>query len=597
MRARQRRWLRLIVVLGLLLTTLLPAMPATAQIETDGWSGLVERCGSDGGVALQTFSSGPGTPVYGTGSLRFSVATVNEGRVWSQFVQTEVVEGISLATLQELRYWTFLVRGNALAPHLILDVDLTDDGVADDRLIYQPERNGTVTPLTWQEWEATNGVWWSERGLGGIPPSAPGSLATYLRAFPGARLAPRESGQGGLAIGVGCVGSGWAGWEGAVDALLFRASTLTVLWDFEATGVVTTRGGGVLAGPEFSNLQPSPWATIQPGAVTIGFTAQSSSGIRDVRVWLNDDELPVNLGGSEQERTVQAQRTLGEGRYTVRATASDRLGRAFTTQWQFVVSTNSRDSWWFTADGKPRREEIERTLRSLSEAFRWHLYGISWDGSFHPEMPTHANPASTLRFTMRSPQHFLTLPTGQPVTIALAVESTAAPLSALEVTLNGQPLPMEIGGADERHWSAFTERMLAPGTYGVTATARDTSGQTLTMTWGFVVSSNPQESPWFNADGTMKASAVERTLRTLVEVFRWHLQGVSWDGQLHPEVPTHATQFVGPAPLREWFDSRGNPNPTAISEELRALEEVFRWHFWGISWDGQRHPDVPTHAR
>jgi len=116
------------------------------------------------------------------------------------------------------------------------------------------------------------------------------------------------------------------------------------------------------------------------------------------------------------------------------------------------------------------------------------------------------------------------------------------------------------------------------------------------MSWGFVVSSNPNESPWFTPDGRLKVDTVSRTLRTLVEGFRWHLNGVSWDGQPHPEFPTHATSVSGPQPLRQWFDSQGRPNTEAITQELRSLEEVFRWHFWGISWDGGCHPDVPTHA-
>jgi hypothetical protein len=425
----------------------------------------------------------------------------------------------------------------------------------------------------------------------------PGPLASYVAAFPGARLAVPESGQGGLGIGAGCVGSGWAGWQGSVDALLFRSSERTVFWNFEATGVEAVQGGGVTAGPVFTALEPEPWKTVAPGTVRIAATAQSAAGLRTIRLWLNDEELPVSASGSGTTMTVAATRNLQPGFFRVRATAVDQLGFSFTAQWQFVVSSNPRDGWWFTADGTPRRTQIEASLRALSEAFRWHFFGISWDGAYHPEMPTHAAVASTLRFVTRSPMHFMTLPPTDPVMISVEVESSDLPLASLELSLNGQPLAVDITRNGERSWFAYAVRTLSPGTYGVTATARDTAGRQLTMTWGFVVSSNPAESPWFTADGQLKAEVVQRTLRTLVEGFRWHLDGVSWDGRLHPEFPTHATSYAGPVPLRQWFDSQGRPNPEAITAELRALEEVFRWHFWGISWDGQRHPDIPTHAR
>ena len=45
---------------------------------------------------------------------------------------------------------------------------------------------------------------------------------------------------------------------------------------------------------------------------------------------------------------------------------------------------------WFTAGGVPMPENIEATLRSLVESFRWHFWGASWDGSHHFELPTHA---------------------------------------------------------------------------------------------------------------------------------------------------------------------------------------------------------------
>ncbi len=583
-------------LLALLLALAMPLLPAQAQLATDGWSGTVEACGN--GFATQNFGSGPASPPHGSGSLQFSVAAVDDGKVWSQFVQRGVVD-TPLTAISELRYWTFVSRGTGHAPHLFLDVDLNGDGVADDRLIYQPELNGTVTPLTWQEWSAAGGRWWSQRGLGGLLQAAPGLLTSYALAFPNARLAAPEGGQGGLGIGVGCLGSGWGGWQGAVDALVFRAGTLSFFWDFEATGVVTTRGGGVREGPTFRDLRPVPWSTVAPGSVTITATATTPSGLRSVRLSLDGRELPVTESGDRNTRTVSAQLTLQPGFFVVTAIATDELGRSFTVQWQFVVSPDPRDSWWFRADGTPRQQQITASLRALSEAFRWHFFGYSWDGAYHPEMPSHAAPAATIRAISLSPAPYAVVSPATPVRVAARFVSTDSALDwpNIRLLVAGRQLEGTAWSIDsDRDVTVFNNWEFPPGVWPVMATAVDRQGRSLTVVWGFVVSNDANENPWFYPDGRMKAEAVTRTLRTLVEGWRWHTRGQSWDGEPHPEFPTHATGVSGAEPLPQWFDAQGRPNQQAISDTLRMLEREFRWHFWGISWDGDRHPEIPTHA-
>jgi len=156
---------------------------------------------------------------------------------------------------------------------------------------------------------------------------------------------------------------------------------------------------------------------------------------------------------------------------------------------------------WFTSDGAPKAAAINATMRSLVESFRWHLFGLSWDGSDHPEMPTHA---------------------------------------------------------------------------------------------GFVGAATPVET-WVTGT-TFDRQATEATLRSLVEVFRWHFWGISWDGNPHPEVPTHAGSVAPPQGLDPWFDATGAVLPANVSATLQSLVEAFRWHFWGISWDGNPHSELPTHA-
>jgi hypothetical protein len=88
-------------------------------------------------------------------------------------------------------------------------------------------------------------------------------------------------------------------------------------------------------------------------------------------------------------------------------------------------------------------------------------------------------------------------------------------------------------------------------------------------------------------------SYTEATLRSLVEALRWHFWGMSWDGKAHPEIPTHAAQVQGSQPIDPLFTANGQPIAENITATLRSLVEAFRWHFWGISWDGMAHPEIP----
>ena len=183
-------------------------------------------------------------------------------------------------------------------------------------------------------------------------------------------------------------------------------------------------------------------------------------------------------------------------------TATDVDGHTFKTQWDVIVSSNLGDNEWFNADGSPKAAQINATMMSLVQAFRYHLYGQSWDGSSHPEMPTHANSITQ-----------------------------AAPLS-----------------------------------------------------------------DWVTGS-TFDEASTNATLKSLVEAFRWHFWGISWDGKDHPDVPTHANVVLPPQSISSWFTADGKPIPQNISATLQSLVQAFRWHFWGYSWDGQHHfTDMPTHA-
>ena len=287
----------------------------------------------------------------------------------------------------------------------------------------------------------------------------------------------------------------------ATLAVAAGGSVDVVTWTFSITNVANPVADSTI--PVLSNLTPAPFSTSAPGIVTISATATSNSAIKQISLNVGGTALTPDLTTTGNQTTGSASMTLAAGTYTVTATAVDSENDLFTAQWDIVVSSNQGDTEWFNADGTPKSDQINATVRSLVEAFRWHLYGQSWEGTTIPDMPTHAT-----------------------------TYSVADPLS-----------------------------------------------------------------DWVT-NGTFNVDATNATLKSLVEAFRWHFFAISWDLRSHCEIPTHAdcNNPLPPQPIAPWFDSSGNANPANISATLRSLVEAFRWHFWGYSWDGAQHFEMSSHA-
>ncbi len=269
--------------------------------------------------------------------------------------------------------------------------------------------------------------------------------------------------------------------------------------------VVSFSGSAIAAddatNPYFDSLTPAPFSTVATGPVLIGAHAYSDAALSDVTLSLNGTHIQEIGSASDQMLAISQQSVLAAGVYTATVVATDANGKLFQAQWDFVVSDNAQETEWFNADGTPKADQINATIRSLVEAFRWHLYGLSWDGADHPDLPSHVG-----------------------------------------LTGTGDPL-----------------------------------------------------TPWVNGT-TFDETNTNATLRSLVEAFRWHFWGISWDGSDHPDIPTHADSVQPPQSIDPWFTASGDPIPANITATLRSLVESFRWHFWGYSWDGAHHPDIPTHA-
>ncbi|WP_448576270.1 trypsin-like serine peptidase [Thermomicrobium sp.] len=249
-------------------------------------------------------------------------------------------------------------------------------------------------------------------------------------------------------------------------------------------------------GMRFVAVEPARYATVPPGRVRVSVQVESERPLR---------ELVVRVASYEarsDQPAVSLDAWLDPGNYTIEAVARDTRGRELRTLWDIVVSWDLGDTLWFDSQGRPKADAINATVRALVEAFRWHLYGTSWDGRDHRgTIPTHAQ-------VVRPPE---------PVPVLVSADGFDRPIT-------------------------------------------------------------------------------EATLRALVEAFRWHLYGISWDGAPHPEIPTHVQQLLPPEPIAPWFTPEGQPIPEAITATLRALQEAFRWHLYGATWDGTPRLDMPTHA-
>ncbi len=188
-------------------------------------------------------------------------------------------------------------------------------------------------------------------------------------------------------------------------------------------------------------------------------------------------------------------------------------------------------------------------------------------------------------FDSFTPSPFTTI---EPGTVHVAaVAHSDSPITNMYLTVNGHEFTSSTN-------SISADISLSPGTYMIGSIATDQEGDSFAATWDVTVSSNQADSEWFYANGQPNADQVNATMRSLVEAFRWHLFGQSWDGSNHSDLPTHASNITQGAPTGNWVN--GSTFDQASTEAtLRSLVEAFRWHFWGISWDGGPHCDVPTH--
>ena len=152
-----------------------PAASASSLVVTssnlNGWS-LVEtnNVGTPAATAgVADFVNGPGTPPAGTGSAHLATGAGDE----SAQLRSSDWGGTLLSSITTLAYSTYATQWNgSQLPFFNLYLDLTGDGVRDDRLWFEPvysaagAGNSNPSPQaapalnTWQTWNLLTGMWY-----------------------------------------------------------------------------------------------------------------------------------------------------------------------------------------------------------------------------------------------------------------------------------------------------------------------------------------------------------------------------------------------------------------------------------------------------
>jgi hypothetical protein len=207
----------------------------------------------------------PGAP-FGTGSVTLDTGT-NHGDSAPQLVD-QALAGTQLAAIKTLSYSTLgtLIAGPTLAgqlPYLVLTLDLNNDGVEDDSIVFEPiyqhgyrsdlPDQGPIQVGAWQRWDAAAGGWWSFSGnlAGASPGFGVKSLKQILAAAPDARIVQANTiPAGGLRVVIG-VRNAPDHLVGSVDGLTIDTGTGATTYDFEpgtqpqeGDSIVVTRAAG-----------------------------------------------------------------------------------------------------------------------------------------------------------------------------------------------------------------------------------------------------------------------------------------------------------------------------------------------------------------
>lgn len=255
-------------------STVVVVSPADMQ----GWNFVLET-GSTGTGQMVT---GPASPPRGRGSARLTVSAIADGMV----LVRRGWNGVRLDQITKLEYSTYRTSGaSALAISLqfVIDDDVTDgDDSFKGRLVFEPYYTETVLTGQWQTWNPmTQGKWWGTRSPINTTCNIdrPCTWTEVLYHFPNAGI---HNDSGAILFKAG---SGWAGFDGNVDAFTIRVNDVETTYDFEPSGTIviqklTTGVGGTfsftgtlgnfqLTTPSGGGTASRTFANVSPGTKTV----------------------------------------------------------------------------------------------------------------------------------------------------------------------------------------------------------------------------------------------------------------------------------------------------------------------------------------
>jgi len=189
------------------------------------------------GTATGSFVVGPGNPPAGIGSLELRTPLVTDKVYLFNFDHV----GTFLSSIDAIGYSTYRDPTSVTtSPYQVTSINIQVDYNGPSvpggftTLVFEPVYNtsqGTVTPGTWQAWDAYNGgqaIWWSSRPINGCmtAPAIPcyQSWNTILANNPNATIL------GGFGVNQG---SGNGGLTASVDALHLSYDGVCLTYDFE----------------------------------------------------------------------------------------------------------------------------------------------------------------------------------------------------------------------------------------------------------------------------------------------------------------------------------------------------------------------------
>lgn len=204
--------------------------------------------------------TGPATPPLGIGSANLTAGTGSLGGDGSEELSTNQFNGTHVSSLTALIYSTYdVVNNSSQFPYLTLAVSLTGNGIADDKLFFEPPYQtttsgnpslpdqGDTAMNTWQQWNALEGGWWDNDNMCG-PGTGVESLSACLGSdFTTATIVTDGYGLGGIGLNVG-FGSAGDQFNGNVDAVTVGVNGSNTTFNFEPTPVPEPASLSLFAG-------------------------------------------------------------------------------------------------------------------------------------------------------------------------------------------------------------------------------------------------------------------------------------------------------------------------------------------------------------